>query len=72
MLRDGKVDAAGTYAFSTRATCGGTGSLPLLVFTNTATSMLLSPATYSLNNGTLVIDHGGPCDAPVKTYRRVQ
>lgn len=67
---NGAMQAEGTYSIVLGSTCGSTTSRPVLRFAPSSSSVAISPGTYTVQDGVLVIDQGGPCDAPVKTYRR--
>ncbi|MCI1186452.1 hypothetical protein MON38_03420 [Hymenobacter sp. DH14] len=66
----------GQYLLTTAAVrCFNNGTTaPTLQFTYSAASSSLGPATvqYNLDGNTLTLDYGGPCDAPVDTYERLQ
>ena len=65
----------GTYAVGTAAVpCANNGTTgPALLLTDSnATTIPGSPTVqYRLDGNTLVLDYGGPCDAPVDTYERL-
>ena len=65
--------ASGTYLVAPIASmCGGSGSVPGLRFTVTSGNLFAQGASYTVSGNTLVLDYGGPCDAPVDTYTRLE
>ena len=72
---NGQLTAQGTYAHvSSITTCGVSNSTtPGLRFTEKLTTPFFKhDAQVSVQGNTLVLDYGLPCDAPRKTYRRIQ
>ncbi len=66
--RDGQPTRSGTYTLGTTvSSCGATASEPAIYFDSGARP---SGVGYSLTNGRLILDYGGPCDSPVDTYER--
>lgn len=66
--RDGQPTSSGTYMLGTTASsCGSTASKPGIYFDAGARP---AGVGYSLTNCKLILDYGGPCDAPVDTYER--
>ena len=66
----------GNYTLATAAVpCLNNGTTgPALQLTYSTASTSPGPATiqYHLDGNTLTLDYGGPCDAPVDTYERLQ
>ena len=66
----------GDYALGTAAVpCFTNGTRgPALLLTDSNATTISGPPTvqYHFNGNTLVLDYGGPCDAPVDTYERLQ
>ena len=72
---NGRVARTGEFALTmaTSACLGGNGSpAPALRFSFTAGGAGSSEPLYTLSGNTLTLDYGGPCDAPVDIYQRVQ
>ncbi|WP_345238470.1 hypothetical protein [Hymenobacter saemangeumensis] len=53
--------------------CGGRSAGPGLQLTYiSGSNRSTQDAAYKLSGNRLVLDYGGPCDAPVDTYERVR
>ena len=67
------LTASGTYLLTTiTAPCSsGANVVPGLRFTVTSGTPFSHSATYTVSSGKLMLDYGGPCDAPVDTYTRL-
>ena len=66
--RDGQPTKSGTYTLGTAVQLCGAGSRPGIYFDAGARP---SGVGYTLApSDELVLDYGGPCDAPVDTYER--
>jgi hypothetical protein len=64
--------AGGSYSTGTTATiCGNLVSMPVLSFTVSSGAWQRGTPAFHLNGTTLVLNYGGPCDAPVDTYVRM-
>ena len=66
----------GSYALGTAAVpCLNNGTTgPALLLTDADATTIPGPPTiqYRLDGNSLILDYGGPCDAPVDTYERLQ
>ena len=72
---NGRVARTGEYVVTMAASAclGGNGTTaPALQFTFASGSAGAGQPLYTLSGNTLTLDYGGPCDAPVDTYQRVQ
>ncbi|MDB5234575.1 MAG: hypothetical protein JWR44_1568 [Hymenobacter sp.] len=69
----GVLSSSGSYSYgSVTSFCsGGTGSAPGLRFTYANGTQGPQSAIFTVTGNTLVLDYGGPCDAPVDTYERL-
>ena len=73
--KDGQVARTGEYTVTMAASaCRGYHgtTAPALHFTFPAGSAGFSEPQYTFTGNTLTLDYGGPCDAPVDTYQRLQ
>ncbi|WP_201986565.1 lipocalin family protein [Hymenobacter rubidus] len=71
-VENNQLKSTGTYTYSTTTTCGGNGPLPAIALAYATVNMTPQAVAYTLNGNQLVLDYGGPCDAPVDTYERVE
>jgi hypothetical protein len=69
--REGQRTVYGTYSYGTGSICGVGTATPVLRFAYANPNSTLQAATSTVTGNTLVLDYGGPCDAPVNTYKRV-
>jgi hypothetical protein len=68
---NGQLRYSGTYAPATVTVCGMSSSAPGLRL-NSSQPIIGSPEVqYTITGNQLVLDYGGPCDAPRDTYERV-
>ena len=67
------LTASGTYLLTTiTAPCSsGANVVSGLRFTVTSGTPFSHSAAYTVSSSKLVLDYGGPCDAPVDTYTRL-
>ena len=72
-ISNGQVGLRGSYAqVSASPRCIVTGGpAPTLRMSSPTWNMRLTEVQYTLAGNTLTLDYGGPCDAPVDTYRRL-
>jgi len=73
--KNGQVVRTGEYAITTAASAclGGSGTpAPALRITYPPSNIGPTVPQYILAGNTLTLDYGGPCDAPVDTYVRLQ
>lgn len=63
---------SGTYHQDTVKVCGLATARLGLRLTDAVANIGPRDVLYTLQGDTLVLDYGGPCDAPVDTYVRVQ
>ena len=67
--KNGQLASSGTYRSAIVSSgCGGGPAAGLQLTSATGTQ----EAVLHLTGNTLTLDYGGPCDAPVDTYERVQ
>jgi len=69
---NGQPRYSGTYAPAAVTVCGISGAAPGLRLSSNRPIIGLSEMQYTLTGNQLVLDYGGPCDAPRDTYERVQ
>ena len=71
--KNSQLTASGTYLLMPIAPLcvGGASVVPGLQFTVTSGNAFGHSATYTVSSDKLVLDYGGPCDAPVDTYTRL-
>ena len=72
--KDNQLGQQGEFLITTAASsCFPSGATaPALRFTFPPTRMADREVQYRLDGNTLTLDYGGPCDAPVDTYVRLQ
>ncbi|WP_460550950.1 hypothetical protein [Hymenobacter daeguensis] len=69
---NGQLKSSGTYAPATVSVCGMAGSGPGLRLSSNQPNVGSPEVQYTLTGNRLILDYGGPCDAPRDTYERVQ
>jgi hypothetical protein len=69
---NGQLRYAGTYAPATVTVCGISNSAPGLRLSSNQPSIGSPEVQYTVTGNQLILDYGGPCDAPSDTYERVE
>jgi hypothetical protein len=69
--KNGQFYGNGTYADTTATLCGSSTPVPALRLTYSTLKLYPPTAGVTVTGNTLVLDYGGPCDAPVDTYVRL-
>ncbi|MFC7669967.1 hypothetical protein ACFQT0_23325 [Hymenobacter humi] len=69
--REGQRTVYGNYTYGTGSICGISTSVPVIRFAYVNANSTLQAAKATVTGNTLVLDYGGPCDAPINTYKRV-
>lgn len=68
---NGQLRNTGTYASATVTICGMSNPAPGLLFSSNQPNVGSPESQYTLTGNLLVLDYGGPCDAPRDTYVRI-
>ena len=69
--REGQRTVYGNYSYGTGRTCGGSALVPVIHLAYVNANSVPQDVVVTVTGNTLVLDYGGPCDAPVNTYQRV-